>query len=233
MTAIPPVFDPLHLQAAMLDVVAATHAPPFLVARRQQQRLVRLLEAARGSALYRERMGEGARPRASVLSRMAPVTRRELMARFDDWVTDPELRLHELRDFLRDPARAGEPWLGRYMVWESSGTSGQPGVFVQDAQALAVYDALEAVRHRVPGGGGGGGRGLLSAFAALDMLGGSDRHALVTATGGHFASVVSFERLRRINPWLPNAQSKRVRPPIFRICRTPSPSSPTSQALAS
>ena len=95
MSAIPPVFDPLHLQGAMLDVVAATHAPPFLVAQRQQQRLVRLLEAARGSALYRERMGEGARPRASVLSRMAPVTRRELMARFDDWVTDPELRLHE------------------------------------------------------------------------------------------------------------------------------------------
>ena len=202
MTAIPPVFDRLHLQAAMLDVVAATHAPPSLVAQRQQQRVVRLLEAVRGSALYRERMGEGARPRASVLSRMAPVTRRELMARFDDWVTDPELRLHELRDVLRDPARVGEPWLGRYMVWESSGTSGQPGVFVQDAQALAVYDALEAVRHRVPSRGGGGGRGLLSAFAALDMLGGSDRHALVTATGGHFASVVSFERLRRINPWL-------------------------------
>ena len=58
------------------------------------------------------------------------------------------------------------------------------------------------MRHRVPSRGGGGGRGLFSAFAALDMLGGSDRHALVTATGGHFASVVSFERLRRINPWL-------------------------------
>ena len=61
MSAIPPVFDRLHLQAAMLDVVAATHAPPSLVAQRQQQRLVRLLEAARGSALYRTH-GRGRTP---------------------------------------------------------------------------------------------------------------------------------------------------------------------------
>ena len=192
------VFDPLRLQATMLDVVAATHATRTLIGQRQQQRLLQLLEAARGSPVYRERLGNG-RLRAADLARMAPVTKRELMDRFDDWVTDPTLRLDELRDFVSDPARAAEPWLGRYMVWESSGTSGHPGIFVQDAQALAVYDALEAVRHRVPARGG---RGLFSAFAVFDVMGASDRTALVTATGGHFASVVSFERLRRINPWL-------------------------------
>ncbi|QTD44198.1 phenylacetate--CoA ligase family protein [Ottowia testudinis] len=199
MSAAGAVFDALHLQAAMLDVVAAGHAPPTLIAQRQQQRVLRLLDAARGAALYRERLGDARRQRSSDLSRLPPVTRRELMERFDDWVTNPVLRLDELQAFLRDPACAGEPWLGRYMVWESSGTSGQPGVFVHDAQCLAVYDALEAVRHRAPSRNG---RGLFSAFTALDMLGGGDRHALVTATGGHFASVVSFERLRRINPWL-------------------------------
>ena len=40
------VFDALSLQAAMLDVVAASHATPRLIGERQQQRLVRLLEAA-------------------------------------------------------------------------------------------------------------------------------------------------------------------------------------------
>ncbi len=193
------VFDALHLQAAMLDVMAATHAPPALIAQRQQQRLLRLLEAAQGAPLYRERMGAVQRPRASDLRRMAPVTRGELMARFDDWVTDPLLRLDALRDFTADASRVAEPWLGRYVVWESSGTSGQPGIFVQDAQAMAVYDALEAVRHRAPSRGA---RSWLSAFNPLEMLGSPDRPALVTATGGHFASIVSFERLRRVNPWL-------------------------------
>lgn len=193
------VFDALHLQTTMLDVAAATHATPTLLAQRQQQRLVRLLEAAReGSALYRERLGRGRLGWADLL-RTRPVHKRELMERFDDWVTDPALRLDELQQFTADPARVGESWLGRYLVWESSGTSGLPGVFVQDARALAVYDALEVLRHRVPRAGLGG---LFGAFAVFDMLGASDRTALVTATGGHFASIVSFERLRRLNPWL-------------------------------
>ena len=193
------VFDPLHLQAAMLDVVAASHAPPALVLQRQQQRLLRLLDAAReGSALYRERLPRSV-ARASDWARVPHVTRGELMGRWDEWVADPALRLDELRDFLRQTARVGEPWQDRYMVWESSGTSGQPGVFVQDARAMAVYDALEALRHRPPGPGAGRWFG---AFAALQAMAGADRTALVTATGGHFASIVSFERLRRLNPWV-------------------------------
>lgn len=198
MSAAHPVFHPVHMHGAMLDVVAATHAPRPLIRQRQQARLHMLLEAARASPLYRERLGS-MDPRTVDLTRIAPVTRAELMGRFDEWVTDPALRLDELMEFVRDPARAAEPWLGRYVVWESSGTSGRPGIFVQDARAMAVYDALEAVRHSAPSVHGGS---LFGGFSPLDMLGLGDRHALVTATGGHFASVVSFERLRRLNPWL-------------------------------
>ena len=196
------VFDAVRLSSVSMDVAAAQRGTPQGIAQRQQTRLAALIESTlRGSSLYRALWPAGTTARTP-LQQLPPVQRKQLMADFGGWVTDPQLELSALRQFTADPTRIAQPWLGRYMVWESSGTSGQPGVFVQDAQALAVYDALEAVRHRVPSRGGGGGRGLLSAFAALDMLGGSDRHALVTATGGHFASVVSFERLRRINPWL-------------------------------
>ena len=37
-----------------------------------------------------------------------------------------------------DPERIGEPYLGRYLVWESSGSSGQPTIFVQDAHSAAI-----------------------------------------------------------------------------------------------
>jgi hypothetical protein len=73
------------------------------------------------------------------------------MARFDDWVTDPQLKLNELLAFSADaPGRIGVPYLGKYLVWESSGTSHQLGIFVQDAQAMAVYDALESLRRSAP-----------------------------------------------------------------------------------
>ena len=186
------VFDPLGLSAVSLEVMAANRDSVQGLARRQQARLARLLEAAlKGSRLYRELLPAGTSARTP-LQDLPVVTRRQLMERFDDWVTDPCLTLHALRAFTADPSRIAAPWQGRYMVWESSGTSGQPGVFVQDAQAMAVYDALEALRRSTP-------RPLLR---WLDPLCLSERIAFVGATSGHFASYVSVQRLRALNPWL-------------------------------
>ncbi|MBX3604758.1 MAG: phenylacetate--CoA ligase family protein [Piscinibacter sp.] len=182
--------DPWRTAGVGLDVLAAVHDTPAGLARRRAERLRALLAAAcRGSALYRERLGgNAARPLAAI----APVGKDELMARFADWVTDPALRLDELRAFIADRGAIGRAFLGRYWVWESSGSSGRPGLYVQDAAAMAVYDALEALR-----------RPLLTPLRRLlDPCGLAERSAFVGATGGHFASTVSVERLRALQPWL-------------------------------
>lgn len=112
------------------------------------------------------------------------------MSRFDDWVTDPQLKLDELRTFTADPHKIGATYLGKYLVWESSGTSNEPGIFVQDAQSLAVYDALEALRRSAP-------RPYQAWFDPLMM---NERVAFVGATTGHFSSIVTMLRLRQVNP---------------------------------
>jgi phenylacetate-CoA ligase len=189
------VFDPLRLGAVSLDVLACSHASAEALAVRQKSRLTALLSAAvRGSALYRERL-QGMEPGATALAALPVLSRAELMGRFDDWVTDPLLKLGELQDFVKDPQRIGEPYLGKYMVWESSGTSHQSGVFVQDAKTMAVFDALEALRRSAP-------RPLQR---WLDPLLLSERVAFVGATTGHFASAVTTQRLRQLNPWLANS----------------------------
>jgi phenylacetate-CoA ligase len=185
------VFDPLRLSAVSLDVMAANHDSARGLARRRQARLAQLLDAAlNGSRLYRELLADATA--RTPLEDLPVVTRSQLMERFDDWVTDPCLTLDGLRAFTADPSRIAEPWQGRYMVWESSGTSGQPGIFVQDAQAMAVYDALEALRRCAP-------RPLQR---WLDPLCLAERIAFVGATSGHFASYISVQRMRTLNPWL-------------------------------
>ena len=67
------------------------------------------------------------------------------MANFDEWVTDPGVRLTNVRAFVADRGRIGERYLDRYVIWKSSGSTGEPGVYVQDADALATFDALMAV----------------------------------------------------------------------------------------
>ncbi|HEY9108346.1 MAG TPA: AMP-binding protein [Roseateles sp.] len=187
----PPAFDAFGTCAAAVDVTLASFGDDAALAARQRQRLLRLLaHAARHSPLYREILGS-IQPQDVDLASLPVQRKPALMQRFDDWVTEPALRLDALRRFTADRALMGADFAGRYVVWESSGSSGEPGIFVQDAAAMAVYDALEGVR---PGQ-------LRPPRSPLDpRLGGPI--AFVGAVDGHFASTVSVERLRRLNPWL-------------------------------
>ena len=187
----------MRLGAVALDVLACGRAAPQAIVARQRSRLAHLLDAiVRGSSLYRERL-QGLVPASTPLSALPVLDRAELIERFDDWVTDPQLKLRQLRAFTADATRIGEPYLGKYLVWESSGTSHLSGVFVQDARAMAVYDALEALRRSTPWP-------LQRWFDPLLL---AERIAFVGATTGHFASMVSMQRLRQLNPFM--AQSLR------------------------
>ncbi|MBX3637838.1 MAG: phenylacetate--CoA ligase family protein [Rubrivivax sp.] len=202
-------FDPWHSARTAADVLTTTQGGAEAVATRQRQRLAALLEHARlHTRLHAERLrGLPADPPLAALPVLDKAT---LMARFDDSVADPALTLAVVRAFVADPARIGTPLLDRYAVWESSGTSGRPGLFVQDAQAMAVYDALEALR-RAPRSAAAPAKafnpldpfGLFDAWGRWAALGGAgDRWAFVGAIDGHFASQASVQRLRRLNPWL-------------------------------
>ena len=122
------------------------------------------------------------------------VTKPKLMAHFDDWVTDPEITLAGVTAFIADREQIGERYLDRYVIWKSSGSTGEPGVYLQDGDALATFDALFAV-HLDP-----------ACFAprhSWDLLAGGGRAALVAATGDHFASIASWQRVCQRSPWIP------------------------------
>jgi len=181
-----PPFDPWLWVRAWNETWLAGAWPPLSCSLRAQ-RLAALLGAARrGSPLYRRRSGG-----AHAFEDFAPIDKCELMQGFDDWATDRRITRAAAEAFLADAKTVGDGWLGGdYLLWSSSGTSGVPGWFVQDAASLAAYDAIDALRMR----------GAAPAQPALGLWGLDHRFAFVGACGGHFAGVVSMERLRRIVP---------------------------------
>ncbi|HEX6634668.1 MAG TPA: hypothetical protein VF038_11915 [Usitatibacter sp.] len=159
--------------------------PPEALARERLRELVAF--ARERSPWYRRRY---AHLPAQVDSTAAlPIVRRaELMAHFDAACTDPRVTRAAVERFLADRRRVGEPFLGRYLAWKSSGTSGEPGLFVQDPDAIAAYEALVAAQLE---------------SAPVDparLLAGQGRAALVIATGDHYASITAWEHLRRVFP---------------------------------
>ncbi|HSC63690.1 MAG TPA: AMP-binding protein, partial [Caldimonas sp.] len=189
-------FDPWRSASVAMDVAVASRAPAAELARRSESRLQELLEAAvHRSPRYRRLLHRRSGP---LRLQDFPIARKdELMDSFDSWCCEPELRIGPLRRFVADPANIGRPFLDRYVVWESSGSSGKPALFVQDAGAMAVYDALEVLRKPQ----------LRPLHQLMDPWGLGERVVFVGATGGHFASTVSIERLRRINPLLARSVS--------------------------
>jgi len=175
------------------DVWLTERAGPAALHERQASRQADLLQFARYRSPYYRKLYQALPSPLPPLAELPTVDRATLMANFDDWVTDRKITRASVEEFLRHPDYVGLPYAGQYAVWTSSGTTGVPGIYLHDSDALAVYDALQTVRFWRPWGAQSPPRA---------VLGPQQRYAMVAATGGHFAGAASVERLRRLNPLL-------------------------------
>lgn len=128
-----------------------------------------------------------------MLRDLPPVTKRELMASFDDWVTDTRVTLAGVEAFVADPALIATPYCGEFFVCTSAGTTGHPGLFVYDRRAIDTYRAI-SIGRITPAWAGA--RGLLR----MTLRG--FRWAAVVGTGGHYAGAGWMELERRRSRWL-------------------------------
>jgi len=171
------------------ETLAAGLDPAGTGRRQRDARLRQLIESTWiGSPFYQERL----RRAGPGLQDIEPVEKTELMLGFDDWATDRRITRDSVERFLEDPERIAAAYLGDYLVWTSSGTTGHPGIFIQDAQSLATFDALDTLRLRGSPAGLGAGAAMQGAWGT------GQRCAFVAAIGGHFAGIASIERVRRL-----------------------------------
>src|SRR5690242_502701 len=189
------------------DLWLAGIATPDVIRTRASHRLNTLVAHARRNSNFYRDLYEGLPPVRVALEQLPVTSKSKLMANFEDWVTRPDLKLDSLLQFAQDPTRIGRPYLGQYTIWTSSGTTGAPGVFIQDPHALAVYEALFAVRNSVDA------RLMLRSMAA------GGHFAFAAAIEGHFSGITMWRRMVQLNPWMaPFTRAFSVLQPMERVC---------------
>lgn len=180
-----------HELSVAIDLVRAEREGTAGIQRRQLSRFNDLVSYARArSPFYREHYR--GLPDIPGVQDLPPVSKPELMARFDEWVTDPRITLRAVREFLADSRQVGEDFLGEFFVCTTSGTTGRPGIFVHDHDAVVVYRAFSPTRI---------GRRWLPPSTWPAMVAHRMRWASVVGTGGHFAGAAWMQAERRRGGW--------------------------------
>ena len=182
---------------------------PAMIAATATVRLDALTRFARTRSPFYRESWRHLREGPLQLAELPVVTKHALMESFDAWCTDPLVTRKAIAGFLAERTHIGQRFLGRYIVWTSSGSTGEPGIFVQDGGALAAYDALVATQLTGPG---------LAACNWRNVAAQRGRAALIAADTDHFASIASWRRLAHGKPWL-EMQSFAVTQPVPDIVR--------------
>ncbi len=111
----------------------------------RERRLRELAVHARANSPYFRELYRDI-PEDFVLSDLPPTDKRTLMGRWDDWVCDRTLTLSDVERFMADKANIGARLRGEYLVFTTSGSTGNPLTAVVDRTANSVMGAISACR---------------------------------------------------------------------------------------
>lgn len=143
---------PAYTRKRLADALRAVKLEPSLRARdawsrerlegHQRERLQGIVRhAAARSPFYAERFAHLDLGRPVELADLPPVTKQELMARFDDWPCDRRLTAAVVDDHLATLER-DDYLLDEYRAMATGGSTGRRGVFVFDRREWSVLLAL-------------------------------------------------------------------------------------------
>jgi phenylacetate-CoA ligase len=170
---------------ALWEMRRAVRRQPAVIAARQQLCVQTFVRFARNASPYYQRLYARVPERVQTLADLPVVSKTDLMAHFDEWVTDRAVTRAAVERFLADKTRIGHDFLGRYLLYTSSGSTGEQTLFVQDKDALISYRTLNILSMG------------WSTLRAVMRAGG--RWVMIAAsTQEHLGSTSAFKLLERI-----------------------------------
>lgn len=167
---------------ALWEMRRATRRRPEVIEARQRAFVQEFVQFSRAHSPYYQHLYHQLPATIGALTDLPIVTKTTLMEHFDEWVTDRAVTRASVGAFLADKTRIGHPFLNRYLLYTSSGSTGEHAIFVQDKDALISYrtmnilsmgwDTLRAVMRA-------GGRWVMIAATTQEHLGSTSAFKLL------------------------------------------------------
>ena len=85
-------------------------------------------------------------PEEFTLEELPPTDKRQLMAHWNEWICDRDLTLQEVEAFMEDKDNIGRKLKKKYLVFTTSGSTGNPLVALYDPTANNIMGGISACR---------------------------------------------------------------------------------------
>ncbi len=111
----------------------------------QNSRLRELVAYAKANSLYYAELYKNVGDSFS-LTDLPPTNKIALMEHFDEWMTDRSLTRKKVDDFMADLSNVGKKLDGKYLIYTTSGSTGNPCVVLYDDTTINVSSAIGVLR---------------------------------------------------------------------------------------
>lgn len=111
----------------------------------QQRRFKELVSYAKKNSPYYQKLYENIGEEFNITD--LPVTNKvELMNNFDQWMTDRDMTLEKVKKFMENIDNVGRKMDGKYLVYTTSGSTGNPSIVLYDDTCMNVSSAIGVLR---------------------------------------------------------------------------------------
>ena len=111
----------------------------------QKQRLSELVQYAKMNSPYYHNLYHEIKNNFELCD-LPPVNKVTLMENFDQWVTDYTVHLEDLYKFMENKDNIGRKFMGKYLVFTTSGSTGNPLVTIVDKTSNNMMTAINVLR---------------------------------------------------------------------------------------
>ena len=111
----------------------------------QQKRLKELISYAKKNSPYFAKLYENVNENTP-LSSLPVITKKDMMDHFDSYLTDPSITKAKVEHFISDISNVGTKLDGKYLIYTTSGSTGNPCIVVYDDSTINVSSAIGVLR---------------------------------------------------------------------------------------
>lgn len=111
----------------------------------QKKRLNKIVKYAKSNSIYFKKLYKNVGTNFELKD--LPVTNKvEMMTNFDNWITDSNITMKRVEDYISNINNVGHMIDNKYLIFKTSGSTGNPAIVLYDKQNIDVASAVAAFR---------------------------------------------------------------------------------------